>query len=159
MTARASVLLLCLLVEGQADTLILKDGTKVSGRWWSIDASQVHFLVNNQLEHYSRADLSAVTFGDATLPQPPAPSTPPPVSATPPMASATPSRAATPQLSDEAARAPTLTRPSEGSRPQPPSLTRPSGSAASPRGVSQPEEIGMVYFWNGRDLTPLERSQ
>jgi hypothetical protein len=48
-----------------------------------------------------------------------------------------------------------------GPPPQPPTLTRPSGSAppsAPARGLSQPEEIGMVYFWNGRVLIPLERN-
>ena len=136
----------------QADTVILKDGTHVTGRWWSIDASHVHFLVNNQLHHYPRPAVSAVTFGDATLPPlPPAPSTPPSAtSAQPPVSAAQP------------ALAPTLARSSSGPPPQPPTLTRPSGSAspsAPPRGLSQPKEIGMVYFWNGRVLTPLERTQ
>ena len=135
-----------------ADTLILKAGTHVSGRWWSFDASQVHFLVNNRLQHYPRPDVSAATFDDATLPPPPpAPSTPPPAISAQPSATAA-----------QSARAPTLARSSAGPPPQPPTLTRPSGSAppsAPPRGLSQPEEIGMVYFWNGRDLTPLERNQ
>ena len=118
----------------QADTLILKDGTHVTGRWWSIDASHVHFLVDNQLQHYPRPAVSAVTFGDATLP---------PLS--------TPPSATSPQP------------PTSAAQPAPaPTLTRPSGSAPPPapsRGLSQPEEIGMVYFWNGRILTPLEHSQ
>jgi len=116
-------------------TLILKDGTRVAGKWWSIDASQVHFLVNNQLQHYARSDVSAVTSGDATLPPPPAPSSPP---AVPPAQS-----------------------PAATAKPQPPTLQRSPASRppAAPSGVSQPEEIGAVYFWNGRDLTPLERVQ
>jgi hypothetical protein len=136
----------------QPNSLILIDGTHVTGRWWSIDATDMHFLVNNQLQHYPRPDVSAVTFGDATLPPPPpAPSTPPSATAAQP-----PPGAAQP------VRPPTLARSSAGSPPQPPTLTRPSGSAppsAPPRGLSQPEEIGMVYFWNGRVLTPLERNQ
>jgi hypothetical protein len=179
MTARASVLFFSLLLTAQADTLILKDGTKVTGTWWSIDASQVHFLVNNQLQRYPRADVSAVTFGDATLPAapapatppsapapaPPAPSTPPSAPTTPPPAPSTPPSATPAQPSASAAppaRAPSLARPSDGPPRQAPTLTRPSGSAppSTPqRGVSQPDEIGMVYFWNGRDLTPLERNQ
>jgi hypothetical protein len=134
----------------QADTLILKDGTHVTGRWWSIDSSHVHLLVNNQLQHYPRPDLSAVTFGDATLP-PPAPSTPPPATSAQPSTSAA-----------QPAPAPTLAHSSAGPPPQPPTLIRPSGGAppsAPPRGLSQPEEIGMVYFWNGRVLIPLERNQ
>ena len=135
----------------QPNSLILNDGTHIAGRWWSIDATHLHFLVNNQLQHYPRPDVSGVTFGNATLPPPPARSTPPSAtSAQPPAGTAQP------------ARAPTLARSSAGPPPQPPTLTRPSGSAppsAPPRGLSQPEEIGMVYFWNGRVLIPLERNQ
>jgi hypothetical protein len=130
-------------------TLILKDGTRVAGRWWSIDASQVHFLVNNQLQHYARSDVSAVTSGDATLPPPTAPSNPP---AVPPAQSP----AATPAQSPAATPAQS---PAATPKPQPPTLQRSPASRppAAPSGVSQPEEIGAVYFWNGRDLTPLER--
>jgi hypothetical protein len=135
----------------QPNSLILNDGTHVTGRWWSIDATQMHFLVNNQLQHYPRPDVSGVTFGNATLPPPPARSTlPSATSAQPPASAAQP------------ARAPTLARPSDGPPPQAPPLTRPSGSAppsAPPRGLSQPEEIGMVYAWNGKVLTALERNQ
>jgi len=118
-----------------ADTLILQDGTQVAGRWWALDANHIHLLVNNQLQHYPRHDVSAVTFGGASLP----PSPPRPAPSTPP--------------------------PATGSSPVPPRqtpvLTHPSGSAQTPapRGLSQPEEIGMVYFWNGKVLIPLERNQ
>jgi hypothetical protein len=135
----------------QPNSLFLNDGTHVTGRWWSIDATAMHFLVNNQLQHYPRPDVSGVTFGNATLPPPPARST------TPSAASAQPPASAAPP-----ARAPTLARSSAGPPPQPPTLTRPSGGAppaAPPRGLSQPEEVGMVYFWNGRVLIPLERNQ
>jgi hypothetical protein len=122
----------------QPNSLILKDGTHVAGRWWSIDATTMHFLVNNQLQHYPRHDVVGVTFGNATLPPPPARSTTSSAaSAEPPASVAQPARA-------------------------PPTLARPSGTAppsAPPRGLSQPEEIGMVYFWNGRALIPLERNQ
>jgi hypothetical protein len=135
----------------QPNSLILNDGTHVTGRWWSLDATNLHFLVNNQLQHYSRHDVSGVTFGNATLPPPPERSTPSPVtSAQPPVSAAEP------------ARAPTLARSSAAPLPQPPTLTRPSGStppSTAPRGLSQPEEIGMIYFWNGKVLIPLERSQ
>ncbi len=127
------------------------NGTHVTGRWWSIDATTMHFLVNNQLQHYPRPDVSAVTFGDATLPPPPARSTSPSATSAQPRASAA-----------QPARAPTLAPSSVGAPPQPPTLMRPSGSApppVSPRGLSQPEEIGVVYSWNGRVVIPLERNQ
>lgn len=136
----------------QPNSLFLNNGTHIAGKWWSIDATDMHFLVGDQLQHYPRSDLSGVTFGNAALPPPPARSTAPPtVSVRPPANPAPPASATQP------ARAPTLARP-----PQPPTLTRPSDSvppSAPPRGLSQPEEIGMVYFWNDKVLIPLERNQ
>jgi hypothetical protein len=132
----------------QPNSLILKDGTHVAGRWWSIDATDMHFLVNNQLQHYPRPDVSGVTFGNATLPPP---STPPAATSTQPPASAA-----------QPAQAPTLARSSAGPPPQAPTLTRPSASAppsAPSHDLSQSQEIGAVYVWNGRVLTPLERTQ
>jgi hypothetical protein len=131
----------------QPNSLILKDGTHVTGRYWSIDATDMHFLVNNQLQHYPRPDVSGVTFGNATLPPPPARSTPPSATPEPPPGAAPPVRTSPmARLSDN---------------PPPPTLARPAGTppSAPPRGLSQPEEIGMVYFWNGRVLIPLERNQ
>ena len=122
--------------SAQSNTLMLNDGTHVTGRWWSIDATDMHFLVKSQLQHYPRRDVSAVTFGNVTLPPPPARSTPP--SAT---SAQVPAGAAQP------ARAPVLARPS-GSAPPP----------APSRGLSQPDEIGMVYYWNGTLVIPLERN-
>ncbi len=133
----------------QPNSLFLNDGTHVTGRWWSIDSTDMHFLVDDQLQHYPRPKVSGVTFGDATLPPPPARSTTPSASAQPPAGATQP------------APAPTLGRSSAGQPPQPPSLTRPAGStpSAAPRGLSQSEELGMVYFWNGRVLIPLEHKQ
>ena len=133
----------------QPNSLILRDGTHVGGRWWSIDEADVHFLVDNQLQHFPRRDVLGVTFGGASLPPPPPSSTPP---AVPPPAHSSAS-AAQPDR-------PILTRPSTSAPPAPasasPSLTRP---AAAPRTVSQPDEIGRVYFWNGKGLVPLEVKQ
>ena len=42
----------------QPNSLILNDGTHVTGRWWSIDATDMHFRVNDQLQHYPRPDVS-----------------------------------------------------------------------------------------------------
>jgi hypothetical protein len=137
----------------QPNSLFLKDGKQVAGRWWSIDATDMHFLVNDQLQHYPRADVSGVTFGSASLP----PLPPPQAHTTTPAASAQPLASAAPP-----ARVPTLARSSAGTPQQPPTLKRPSDSAppsAPQRGLSQPEEVGTVYFWNGKVLIPLERSQ
>ena len=133
----------------QPNSLFLNDGTHVAGKWWSIDPADMHFLVDDQLQHYPRPKVLGGTFGDATLPPPPARSTTSSASAQPPAGATQP------------APAPALARSSAGPQQQPPSLTRPAGSApsAAPRGLSQPEELGMVYFWNGKVLIPLERKE
>jgi hypothetical protein len=144
MILRATALAFALLLAAQADTLFLKDGTKVKGRWWSIDAAEVHFLVDNQLQHYRRAEVSGVVLGEgAALPAlqaPPAPAPPPATSpgpAPPPSAPATPK----PPASKSETRAVTL----------PPAPARP---------VREPEEAGPVYFrGDSGDLVALERNQ
>jgi hypothetical protein len=138
----------------QPNNLILKNGTHVAGRWWSIDATTLHFLVNNQLQHYPRQDVLGVTFGNATLPAAPERSTP----STP----SSPASAPPPAAVTQPARAPTLMRPSSGAPPAPPTAPRPSADtppSTAPRVLSQPEEIGAVYFWNGKGLIPLEVNQ
>jgi hypothetical protein len=133
----------------QPNGLFLIDGTQVAGKWWSIDATDIHFLVDDQLQHYPRVKVLGITFGAATLPPPPARATAPPAPAQPPTSAIQPPPA------------PALAPSSAGAPPQPPSLTRPSGSArpAAPRGLSQPDELGMVYFWDGEVLFPLEHKQ
>jgi hypothetical protein len=134
----------------QPNTLMLHDGTRIAGRWWSLDATNLHFLENSQLRHYPRSEVSAVTFGNATLPALPARSTPQPATpAQPPAGAAPPGR-------------PPATVPERSSAAPPATPAHPSGSApaaASPRGRSQPDEIGMVYSWNGKVVIPLERSK
>lgn len=141
----------------QPNSLVLKDGTHVAGRFWSIDAANVHFLVQNQLQEYPRAGVLGVTFGNATLPLPAAPSAPTAPSL-PPKSEAAPPAAAPGQPS----RAPKLARSSAASAPRPSPSSPPAASTPpsdSTRSVSKPDEIGMVYFWNGKALTPLERSR
>ena len=65
MTIRSGVLLLVLWVSAHADTLILHNGTRVTGRWWATDADLISFLVNDHLERYSRSEVSEVVFGNA----------------------------------------------------------------------------------------------
>src|ERR1700683_2514077 len=111
----------------QPNSLILNDGTHVTGRGWCIDATTMHFVLNNRLQDYPRPDVSAVTFGNATLPPPPVRSTSSSATSAQPLASA-----------PQPARAPTLAPSSVGAPPQPPTLMRPSGSApppVSPRGL------------------------
>jgi hypothetical protein len=131
---RAAALIFALAMGAHADTLILKDGTKVTGRWWSADASEVHFLVDNALHHYARAGVTGVTFGENTALPPVGPvyTPPPPTPET---------RAVT--LPPAPAPAPSL-----------------APAAAPTRRITEPQETGTVYFRDGSGgLTPLERNQ
>jgi hypothetical protein len=91
MRVRTTVLLLVLGLSAHADTLILRNGTRVTGRWWATDANVVNFLVNDRLVGYSRSEVIEVVFGSepAALPAP-MPATPAPATAPPPAASTRP---------------------------------------------------------------------
>jgi hypothetical protein len=64
MTMRSFVLLFTVWASADADKLILRNGTRVPGRWWATDDKAISFLVNDRLEWYSRPDVSEVIFGD-----------------------------------------------------------------------------------------------
>jgi hypothetical protein len=64
MTLRSTVLLILLGVSAHADTLILRNGTRVTGRWWATDGKVISFLVNRQLERYAQSEVLEVVFGD-----------------------------------------------------------------------------------------------
>jgi hypothetical protein len=61
---RPAVLLFVLCISIRADTLILRDGRRISGRWWATDGSVISFLVDDHLERYSRSDVLEVVFSD-----------------------------------------------------------------------------------------------
>lgn len=63
MTIRSGVLLLLLWASAHGDTLTLRNGTRVMGRWWATDGDLISFLVNDHLERYSRTEVSEVVFG------------------------------------------------------------------------------------------------
>ena len=76
MIVQLSLLLLLIDMTSHADTLVLRNGTRVSGRWWAADAKAVSFLVNDHLEFYPRSDVSEVVFGEhatSNSAEPPAP--------------------------------------------------------------------------------------
>jgi hypothetical protein len=63
MTRRWLVLPFVWLISAHADTLIFRNGAKLTGSWVSVDAERVEFMVDGQVHAYLRADVSAVTFG------------------------------------------------------------------------------------------------
>jgi hypothetical protein len=85
MIVQLSLLLLLIGMTSHADTLVLRNGTRVSGRWWATDAKVVSFLVNDHLEFYPRPEVSEVVFGERTAsdsPEPPAPTSARPAQST-----------------------------------------------------------------------------
>jgi hypothetical protein len=62
MTVRFSILALTLLVAGQADTLRLRSGATVNGSFLGGTADEVRFMVNDEVQRYSRADVVEVRF-------------------------------------------------------------------------------------------------
>jgi hypothetical protein len=129
MTMRSLALLFLLCSAACADTLVLRNGTRVTGRWWAADADLVHFLVDGHLERYARPEVSEILFGDGSA----APAPPP---------------SAAPEPSPV-----TVARPTPPSEPSPVVVARPT-----PPQVVVPEQIGVVYFQDGQgNLVALEQ--
>ena len=63
MRVRSILLILVLCVSAHADTLVLRNGMRVTGRWWATDGTLISFLVNNRLERYARSEVLEVIFG------------------------------------------------------------------------------------------------
>ena len=61
-------LLILLGISAHADTLILRSGMRIKGRWWATDGKVISFLVNNRLESFSKAEIVEIVFGDEPLP-------------------------------------------------------------------------------------------
>jgi len=62
MTRRRLVLPFVWLISAHADTLIFRNGAKLTGDWVGLDAERVKVMVDGQIQAYSRVDVSAVTF-------------------------------------------------------------------------------------------------
>jgi len=76
MIARFTMLALALLVAVEADTLRLRNGAAVTGTWLGGTAGEVHFMVDDQLRRYPRADVVEVDFTSNGVPSPVAPAPP-----------------------------------------------------------------------------------
>lgn len=64
MTARSIAILFLLAALAHADTLVLRNGMRIKGRWWATDGKVISFLVNNRLESYSKTEVVEIVFGD-----------------------------------------------------------------------------------------------
>lgn len=68
MTARLTILALALAVSSQADRLRLHNGSVVNGTFLGGTRDDVRFLVNDQVLHYARTDVTEILFGPANAP-------------------------------------------------------------------------------------------
>ncbi len=66
MNYRALISLLVGASALTADTLVLKNGTRVDGNFMGGDARSVRFAVGNQINNYSLNDISSISFESAT---------------------------------------------------------------------------------------------
>ena len=80
-----------------ADTLILRNGSTINGKFVSGDSRSIRFATGSQVNTYDLADIDNLRFDGATAAQPPAPppayQTPPPPPEAPPPPPAASSRA------------------------------------------------------------------
>ncbi|HEY3455156.1 MAG TPA: hypothetical protein VGK64_11180 [Bryobacteraceae bacterium] len=74
-----------------ADTLILRNGSTINGKFVSGDSRSIRFATGSQVNTYDLADIDNLRFDGATAAQPPpAPPPPPPEAPPPPSASSRP---------------------------------------------------------------------
>lgn len=62
-----SIAILLFLATCRADTLALRNGTKVTGNWVSIDSHEISFMVEGEVRTYARTEVWKVTFGTAMV--------------------------------------------------------------------------------------------
>jgi hypothetical protein len=79
------ILISCLAIASllPADTLILRNGSTINGKFVSGDSRAIRFSTGSQVNTYDLADIDTVKFEGAPPPAP-APPPPPPASAAPP---------------------------------------------------------------------------
>ena len=70
MRPKSIALLFLLAFSAHADTLVLRNGMRIKGRWWATDGKVISFLVNNRLESYSKTEIVEIVFGDEPSPTP-----------------------------------------------------------------------------------------
>ena len=68
MLRRFTILILLAAMASQADTLRLRNGSVVNGSFLGGTADDVRFLVNDQVQHYPRADVETIVFSSTNAP-------------------------------------------------------------------------------------------
>ena len=68
MITRFTILALALAMSSQADTLRLRNRSTVNGSFLGGTADDIRFLVNDEVQHYARADVAEMMFGSTMRP-------------------------------------------------------------------------------------------
>jgi hypothetical protein len=62
---RSAFLFFVLLSTGRGDTLDFRNGNTLSGKFLSIDATQVSFMIDGEVKSYARSQVLKITFSSA----------------------------------------------------------------------------------------------
>ena len=62
---RSAFLFVVLLGTGRADTLDFRNGNTLTGKFLSIDATQVSFMIEGEVKSYARSKVFKITFSSA----------------------------------------------------------------------------------------------
>ncbi len=63
MLGRIIIIAVVLAVSGNADTLRMRDGSVVNGTFLGGTSYDIRFLVNDEVQHYARANVAEIVFG------------------------------------------------------------------------------------------------
>jgi hypothetical protein len=90
------LLICCLAIASAlpADTLLLRNGSTINGKFVSGDSHSVRFSTGSQVNTYDLVDIDSLKFEDSPPPMPPAPPASAPVAPTPPPPPPEPPRSA-----------------------------------------------------------------
>lgn len=142
----AAVLGLLLASAALADTLELKDGRVLQGRYLGGTAAVLRFEVNGEVQTFNVTQVVAVTFtGPSAASAPPAPEQPP----APPAAEVSPSAAPAVQSRDTMSSAPAAAAPAQDPAAQYGEVTLPAGQSLLVRMIdgvdSTKNQVGDIF--------------
>jgi hypothetical protein len=68
MIGRFTILAVVLAISSRADTLRLRNGSSVNGTFLGGTADDIRFSVNDEVQHYARADVAEIDFSSINAP-------------------------------------------------------------------------------------------
>ncbi len=68
MTRLAAIVFVAALAGARADTLDFRNGISLTGKFVSIDADSVSFMIDGEVKSYGRKQVAKITFGSPSAP-------------------------------------------------------------------------------------------